>query len=67
MSAPIPTLNPLDNALAKAFDPAAIEARWYPEWESKGYFKHGQGQPGRSGYCIQLPPPNVTGTLHMGH
>jgi valyl-tRNA synthetase len=64
MSTPTPALNPLDNALAKAFDPAAIEARWYPEWESKGFFKHGHGQPG---YCIQLPPPNVTGTLHMGH
>ena len=64
MSTPTPAVNLLENALAKAFDPAAIEARWYPEWESKGYFKHGQGQPG---YCIQLPPPNVTGTLHMGH
>ena len=48
----------------KSFDPKAIEARWYPQWESSGYFApSGQGEP----YCIQLPPPNVTGTLHMGH
>ncbi|MBL8521713.1 MAG: valine--tRNA ligase [Betaproteobacteria bacterium] len=64
MSTASPAVNPIDNALAKAFDPAAIEARWYPVWESSGHFKHGRGQPG---YCIQLPPPNVTGTLHMGH
>jgi valyl-tRNA synthetase len=53
-----------DSTLAKAFNPAQIESRWYPQWESEGHFKHGHGQPG---YCIQLPPPNVTGTLHMGH
>ncbi len=48
----------------KSFDPKAIEARWYPQWEASGYFApSGQGEP----YCIQLPPPNVTGTLHMGH
>ena len=48
----------------KSFDPKAIEARWYPQWESSGYFApSGRGEP----YCIQLPPPNVTGTLHMGH
>jgi valyl-tRNA synthetase len=48
----------------KSFDPKAIEARWYPIWEQSGYFApSGQGEP----YCIQLPPPNVTGTLHMGH
>ena len=95
--------------LPKSFEPAAIEARWYPLWESRGYFVNqpapgvapsagqgastagqageaaanatvGQGdaasqatataeRPAPSGraYCIQLPPPNVTGTLHMGH
>ncbi|MBK9654695.1 MAG: valine--tRNA ligase [Rhodanobacteraceae bacterium] len=48
----------------KSFDPKAIEARWYPVWEQSGYFApSGSGEP----YCIQLPPPNVTGTLHMGH
>ncbi|MGZ5061287.1 MAG: valine--tRNA ligase [Usitatibacter sp.] len=52
--------------LAKAFDPHAIEARWYPLWESGGYFKAGF-DPARPSFSIQLPPPNVTGTLHMGH
>jgi len=52
--------------LAKAFDPHGIESRWYPFWESKGYFKAGF-DPARQSFSIQLPPPNVTGTLHMGH
>ncbi len=60
------TPNPLDNALAKSFDPAAIESHWYPKWEAAGYFKHDPDS-SKPGYCIQLPPPNVTGTLHMGH
>ena len=59
-------VNPLDNALAKAFDPIAIESRWYPKWEQAGYFKTDIDSD-KPGYCIQLPPPNVTGTLHMGH
>jgi valyl-tRNA synthetase len=62
-------------ALAKSFEPAAIEARWYPLWESRGLFENppadaaaAQAQPARApGWCLQLPPPNVTGTLHMGH
>src|SRR6187200_2458134 len=52
--------------LAKSFEPHAIEARWYPIWESRGDFKPSYA-PGAAPYCIQLPPPNVTGTLHMGH
>ncbi len=52
--------------LAKSFDPHAIEARWYPEWEQRGYFAHSTDA-AKPAYCIQLPPPNVTGTLHMGH
>jgi valyl-tRNA synthetase len=52
--------------LAKAFDPVAIESRWYPVWEQAGYFSHKAGSD-KPAYCIQLPPPNVTGTLHMGH
>ena len=51
-------------ALDKSFDPKAVEGRWYARWESAGLFREkGSGEP----YCIQLPPPNVTGTLHMGH
>ena len=52
--------------LAKTFDPAAIEARWYPFWDARGYFRAGAVS-GKAAFCIQLPPPNVTGVLHMGH
>jgi valyl-tRNA synthetase len=52
--------------LAKSFEPADIEKRWYAQWESAGYFKAGDS-PDAPAYCIMLPPPNVTGTLHMGH
>ncbi len=52
--------------LAKSFEPHAIEAKWYPLWESRGWFKPTYA-PSAPPYCIQLPPPNVTGTLHMGH
>ncbi|HEX5129864.1 MAG TPA: valine--tRNA ligase, partial [Usitatibacter sp.] len=52
--------------LAKAFEPHGIESRWYPLWEERGYFKAGF-DPKRPSFSIQLPPPNVTGTLHMGH
>ncbi|SFW34131.1 valine--tRNA ligase [Nitrosovibrio sp. Nv17] len=56
--------------LEKSFEPRSIEERWYSRWESSGYFE--PPPPGTSGtaapaYCIMLPPPNVTGTLHMGH
>lgn len=55
--------------LAKSFEPAAIEQRWYEHWEGQGYFKAGldRTKPAENSYCILLPPPNVTGTLHMGH
>ena len=52
--------------LVKSFDPRAIEAYWYPEWERRGYFAH-SADVAQPAYCVQLPPPNVTGTLHMGH
>ncbi|MDP6675007.1 MAG: valine--tRNA ligase, partial [Gammaproteobacteria bacterium] len=48
----------------KTYQPAAIEQRWYQRWEQAGNFSPaGDGKP----YCIMIPPPNVTGTLHMGH
>ncbi len=55
--------------LAKAFEPADIERRWYPEWESRNYFAAGvdSSKAPEENFCILLPPPNVTGTLHMGH
>jgi valyl-tRNA synthetase len=52
--------------LAKSFDPKTIESRWYAEWERRGYFAAGLA-PGKPAFSIQLPPPNVTGVLHMGH
>ena len=52
--------------LDKSFDPKRIENHWYAIWESSGYFKPADTN-GQSAYCIMLPPPNVTGTLHMGH
>ncbi len=48
----------------KAYDPHAIEQRWYQTWEEQGYFAP---QGGEKPYCIMIPPPNVTGSLHMGH
>ena len=48
----------------KTYDPLTIEQSWYETWEKNGYFEpSGQGDP----YCIMIPPPNVTGSLHMGH
>ncbi|MDE3207469.1 MAG: valine--tRNA ligase, partial [Pseudomonadota bacterium] len=52
--------------LAKSFSPEDIESRWYALWEQQGYFQP-SSRPGLQAYCIMLPPPNVTGTLHMGH
>src|ERR1700739_2936018 len=53
-------------ALPKSFEPAAVERAWYPVWQERGYFRAGL-VPGRPAFGIQLPPPNVTGILHMGH
>jgi len=53
--------------LAKSFEPAAIESRWYPRWEASGHFDAGLDKANPNAFCILLPPPNVTGTLHMGH
>ena len=52
--------------LAKSFEPAAIEAHWGPLWEASGAYAPTL-DPARPSFSIQLPPPNVTGTLHMGH
>ena len=59
-------------SLSKSFEPAALEAHWGPEWEKRGYgvagFRGTQtAKEGAPAFAIQLPPPNVTGTLHMGH
>ena len=52
--------------LAKSFEPRDIEQRWYRHWDRSGHFRAGMERD-RPAYCIMLPPPNVTGTLHMGH
>jgi valyl-tRNA synthetase len=64
-----PFSDPLSStmSLAKSFEPAAIETRWYSTWENNGHFKAGLDEANPNRYCILLPPPNVTGTLHMGH
>ena len=50
--------------LAKTYQPQTIETKWYQTWEKANYFKpSGQGKP----FCIVIPPPNITGSLHMGH
>ena len=59
-------------SLSKSFEPAAIEAHWGPEWEARGYGRAGVrgtgvAQQDAPSFSVQLPPPNVTGTLHMGH
>jgi valyl-tRNA synthetase len=51
--------------LPKTFDPAAIEARWYPHWEESGLFR--PAREGAEPFTIVIPPPNVTGSLHIGH
>ena len=53
--------------LAKSFDPKAIESKWYQFWEGQGYYAAGLDTSKQDNFCILLPPPNVTGTLHMGH
>src|SRR5690349_6466938 len=52
--------------LAKGYEPKEPEGRWYPEWMSRGYF-HAQDTSDKPAFCIVIPPPNITGALHMGH
>jgi valyl-tRNA synthetase len=56
-----------ENALDKPFDPNTIENKWYDYWESQSYYAAGLDPEVKDSFCILLPPPNVTGTLHMGH
>ncbi|MCB5188217.1 valine--tRNA ligase [Methylobacillus caricis] len=53
--------------LDKSFEPKNIESRWYQFWEERGYYAAGLDTSKQDNFCILLPPPNVTGTLHMGH
>ena len=54
--------------MEKTYTPDAIEQRWYETWENNQYFApQYKAEDGKDAYCIMIPPPNVTGTLHMGH
>ncbi|MFM8610773.1 MAG: valine--tRNA ligase [Burkholderiaceae bacterium] len=69
---PTKPVQPGLDSLSKSFEPAAIESRWGPRWEHEGMARagvRGTGTPdaAQPAFSIQLPPPNVTGTLHMGH
>ena len=52
--------------LAKAYEPRDVESRWYPVWEKAGYFT-ADPTSGKKRFSIVIPPPNVTGSLHVGH
>jgi valyl-tRNA synthetase len=52
--------------LDKTYDPKAVETRWSETWDQQGYFHASPSHPGQP-YCIVIPPPNVTGSLHVGH
>ena len=56
----------LGQAMAKAYDPAEVESRWYSHWVEQGYF-HASATTPKTPFTIVIPPPNVTGSLHMGH
>ncbi|QTN28044.1 valine--tRNA ligase [Rhodoferax sp. AJA081-3] len=71
-TASTPPAQPGLQSLSKSFEPVALEAHWGPEWEKRGYGVAGYRgtqapKAGQPAFAIQLPPPNVTGTLHMGH
>ena len=51
---------------SKGYDPTEVEGRWYPFWLEKGYFR-AEATSDKPPFCIVLPPPNVTGSLHLGH
>ena len=52
--------------IAKSYEPEQVERKWYAYWEENGLFR-GEAVSDKVPYCIVIPPPNVTGTLHMGH
>ena len=56
----------MSRELAKTYDPKEMEGRIYQKWEQNGYF-HAVEDPGKKPFTIMMPPPNITGQLHMGH
>ena len=55
-----------EKELAKVYEPKSVEEKWYREWEAKGYFRAADTS-AKPPYSIVIPPPNITGVLHMGH
>ena len=55
-----------EQTMAKAYNPAEVEKRWYELWEKRGYFR-GDEHSSKEPYTIVIPPPNVTGVLTLGH
>ena len=54
--------------LEKSYEPADVERRWYAVWEERGYFRpEVTTDPAAPGFVMVIPPPNITGSLHMGH
>ena len=53
-------------SMEKAYDPSQVESKWYQWWQDKGLFA-AHDESDKPSYCIAMPPPNVTGSLHMGH
>jgi len=54
------------SAISKTYQPQEVETKWYSHWQKQGFF-HAEPSPDKEPYCIVIPPPNVTGVLHMGH
>jgi len=52
--------------ITKTYNPQEVESRWYGWWESKGYFR-ADANSSKPAFAIVMPPPNVTGSLHIGH
>lgn len=59
-------MNNIDKQLPTVYDPSDVEEKWYAFWMERGYFR-AEVKPGKPEYCITIPPPNVTGSLHIGH
>lgn len=55
-----------EHNIPKVYDPASVEKKWYEFWEKNRYF-HAESEPGKKPFSIVIPPPNITGKLHMGH
>ncbi len=56
----------IETELSSGWEPGLVESKWYPLWNERGYFK-GDAHSTKPAFCIVLPPPNVTGSLHLGH